>query len=97
MWQITKGEGGGSFSHHEATNQSLPTIKNPKKVEIVNKKGESIGEFDEIDLNKKIENNAFSTRATKNGSSDTPHLDSIKDIREFVFRLDGDQKVVPPK
>ncbi len=36
---MAKGEGGG---------------ENPKEVEIVNKKGESIGEFDEIDLKKKI-------------------------------------------
>ncbi|QNV56378.1 hypothetical protein GMA19_01539 [Paenibacillus polymyxa E681] len=140
LWQMGKGEGGGKNSkpssspvHHEMTSQSPSTIKNPKEVEIVNKKGESIGEFDEIDLKKKIfyedksakgldkvnpktglpaqtpqeftdkqllkktrnrinelENNAFTTRATKNSSSDIPHLDSIKDIREFVFRLDGD-------
>ncbi|AZH30761.1 WXG100 family type VII secretion target [Paenibacillus sp. M-152] len=140
LWQMVKGEGGGKNSrpssstvHHEVTSQSPSTIKNPKEVEIVNKKGESIGEFDEIDLKKKIfyedksakgldkvnpktglpaqtpqeftdkqllkktrnrinelENNAFTTRATKNSSSDIPHLDSIKDIREFVFRLDGD-------
>ncbi|WP_277376155.1 WXG100 family type VII secretion target [Paenibacillus polymyxa] len=140
LWQMAKGEGGGNSSkpsssslHHEVTSHSPSTIENPKEVEIVNKKGESIGEFDEIDLKKKIfyedksakgldkvnpktglpaqtpqeftdkqllkktrnrinelENNAFSTRATKNSSSDIPHLDSIKDIREFVFRLDGD-------
>ncbi|PYE51797.1 hypothetical protein DFQ00_102593 [Paenibacillus barcinonensis] len=102
-----------------------------KEVEIVNKRGESLGELDEIDLvnmifyedksaqglhkvnpktglpaqtpqqfaDKQILiktrnrinalENATSTRATKNGSSEIPNLEDIKDIREFVFRLDG--------
>lgn len=33
--------------------------------------------------------NATSTRATKNGSSEIPSLEDIKEIRQFVFRLDG--------
>ncbi|TGV23676.1 WXG100 family type VII secretion target, partial [Mesorhizobium sp. M00.F.Ca.ET.186.01.1.1] len=103
-----------------------------KEVEIVNQRGESLGELDEIDLQNKIFyedktaqglnkvnpktglpaqtpqqfadkqiltktrnrinalGNATSTRATKNGSSEIPNLEDIKDIREFVFRLDGD-------
>jgi hypothetical protein len=106
-------------------------IKSAKEVEIVNQRGESLGEFDEIDLVKNIFyedksaqgldrvnpktglpaqtpqqfadkqimtktrnrinelENATSTRATKNGSTEIPDLDSIKNIREFVFRLDG--------
>ncbi|WP_256715768.1 hypothetical protein [Paenibacillus odorifer] len=109
----------------------VPKIKSAKEVEIVNQRGESLGEFDEIDLVKKIFyedksaqgldrvnpktglpaqtpqqfadkqiltktrnrinelQNATSTRATKNGSTEIPDLDSIKNIREFVFRLDG--------
>ncbi|MGG3284378.1 WXG100 family type VII secretion target [Paenibacillus solani] len=33
---------------------------------------------------------ATATRATKDGTSDVPSLDQIKDIRKFIFRLDGD-------
>jgi|GEM_PF-3375228 len=109
-----------------------PKIKSAKEVEIINQRGESLGELDEIDLVNKIfyedksaqglnivnpktglpaqtpqqfadkqiltktrnrinelQNNATSTRATKEGSREIPELDSIKNIREFVFRLDG--------
>ncbi|MFX3634515.1 MAG: contractile injection system protein, VgrG/Pvc8 family [Candidatus Pristimantibacillus sp.] len=117
-------------THTEGTGE-VPEIKSAKEVEIVNQRGESLGEFDEIDLVKKIFyedksaqgldrvnpktglpaqtpqqfadkqiltktrnrinelQNATSTRATKNGSTEIPDLDSIKNIREFVFRLDG--------
>ncbi|WP_232697489.1 hypothetical protein [Brevibacillus daliensis] len=110
----------------------IPKINSAKEVEIVNKRGESLGELDEVDLENKIFyedksaqglnkvnpktglpaqtpqqfadkqiltktrnrinalENATSTRATKNGSSEIPNLEDIKDIREFVFRLDGD-------
>jgi hypothetical protein len=41
---------------------------------------------------KRIENiaEATATRATKNGDPNIPTLDQIKDIRTFIFRLDGD-------
>ncbi|MEK3837137.1 MULTISPECIES: hypothetical protein [unclassified Paenibacillus] len=103
-----------------------------KEVEIVDRTGKPIGEFDEIDLKngvfyedkaakgldvinpktglpaqtpqqftdkqildktrKRINNiaEATATRATKNGTPDVPLLDQIKDIRKFIFRLDGD-------
>lgn len=33
---------------------------------------------------------AFNTRVTKNASTIAPKLEDIKDIKKFVFRLDGD-------
>lgn len=110
----------------------IPKVKSAKEVEIINQRGESLGELDEIDIENKIfyedksaqglnkvnpktglpaqtpqqfadkqiltktrnRINAFekatSTRATKNGSSEIPSLEDIKNIKEFVFRLDGD-------
>ncbi|MEK3716422.1 hypothetical protein [Paenibacillus sp. FSL R7-0333] len=117
-------EGGGV----EGTGKAGPI----KEVEIVDRTGKPIGEFDEIDLKngvfyedkaakgldvinpktglpaqtpqqftdkqildktrKRINNiaEATATRATKNGTPDVPLLDQIKDIRKFIFRLDGD-------
>ncbi|MBC1357842.1 T7SS effector LXG polymorphic toxin [Listeria booriae] len=102
-----------------------------KEVEIINKNGSPLGEFDEIDLAKgvfyedktakgldvvnprtglptqtpqqfadkqiyqktlnRIKNLdiAEATRATVNGSRTIPSLEEIKDIKKFVFRLDG--------
>ncbi|BFH60398.1 hypothetical protein [Paenibacillus azoreducens] len=41
---------------------------------------------------KRIKNiaEATATRATKNGTPEVPSLEQIKDIRKFIFRLDGD-------
>ncbi|RYY76641.1 MAG: hypothetical protein EOO52_03810 [Gammaproteobacteria bacterium] len=104
-----------------------------KEVEIVDSNGNPLGEFDEIDLDKRIFfedksakgldrvnprtglpaqtpqqftdkqlvdktrtrinnllNNAESTRPTVNGTQNVPDLEEIKDIKHFVFRLDGD-------
>ncbi|CAG7599263.1 hypothetical protein PAESOLCIP111_00297 [Paenibacillus solanacearum] len=107
--------------------------KKYNEVEIVDHRGNPLGEFDEIDLEERIfyedktakgldrinprtgqpaqtpqqfadkqilgktrvriQNmleKAAATRPTAHGSSEVPHLDEIKSIRDFVFRLDGD-------
>ncbi len=130
--QMTRMDGDGGGKHGPEGTGNVSKIKSAKEVEIINQRGESLGEFDEIDLVNKIfyedksaqglnivnpktglpaqtpqqfadkqiliktrnrinelQNNATSTRATKNGSKEIPDLDSIKNIREFVFRLDG--------
>ncbi|MEK3852117.1 phage baseplate assembly protein V [Paenibacillus sp. FSL R7-0340] len=116
----------------EGTGKDNPRIPHSKEVEIADKAGNPLGEFDEIDLVNKVFHEDKSaeglsvinpktgkpfqtaekwankqlyaktkerilnlqkvdhTRPTKNGSSEIPTLDEIKDVRSFNFRMNAD-------
>ncbi|WP_025719948.1 phage baseplate assembly protein V [Paenibacillus polymyxa] len=116
----------------EGTGKDNPRIPHSKEVEIADKVGNPLGEFDEIDLVNKVFHEDKSaeglsvinpktgkpfqtaekwankqlyaktkerilnlqkvdhTRPTKNGSSEIPTLDEIKDVRSFNFRMNAD-------
>jgi hypothetical protein len=106
-----------------------------REVEIVNKKGSPIGEFDKIEKGlfveeksakglsnlhprtgkplqtpeqwarkqvyektvtriENLQNEAVSTRATKNGSTEIPSLQEIKSFRKLEFRIEGDTTIL---
>ncbi|MGM1022196.1 MAG: contractile injection system protein, VgrG/Pvc8 family [Bacillota bacterium] len=125
---------GGSHNDHSSkrTGKDNPRIPHSKEVEIADKAGNPLGEFDEIDLVNKVFHEDKSaeglsvinpktgkpfqtaekwankqlyaktkerilnlqkvdhTRPTKNGSSEIPTLDEIKDVRSFNFRMNAD-------